>query len=255
MPTKKRGAFLMALLLLAMPPAHAAELVVLSAAAAQAAVDQVPAQFLAATGKHVRFVFGTAGQIHDRIVAAAPFDLVIVTPGLLADLVQRKLVAPESRADLGVVKLGVAVRSGQPAPPLESDAVFKQTLLDAPSIGLADPHTGATTGIYLAQLMARLGLAETIRSKVKYYADGQTAMRALARGEVSLALGQVSEIMPVPGVTLAGLVPDHLQLKTVYAVGIARQSTAPALAQELRSLLTGPTGRAAFKANGFDTGS
>jgi molybdate transport system substrate-binding protein len=77
-------------------------------------------------------------------------------------------------------------------------------------------------------------------------------MEAMARGEVSLGLGQISEIKPVHGVTLVGPIPEDLQLVTTYAAGIGTKSERPDAAKKLLSYLTGPTVQTSLKANGFD---
>ncbi|MCW6512211.1 substrate-binding domain-containing protein [Lichenifustis flavocetrariae] len=77
------------------------------------------------------------------------------------------------------------------------------------------------------------------------------AMEAVARHEVALGLGQISEAAPVKGLLLAPL-PDAAQLKTTYSGALAAHSTHPEAARRL--LDTQPSGpvQAAFKANGFD---
>jgi len=235
--------------------AHVADLTVLSAAAMKGVVQNVPDHFFAATGVHVHFVFGTAGQIREKVLAGDRFDVVIIPPALLTDLAKRGIVEGASIKDVGSVRIGAAVKTGDPLPNIGDDASFKQTLLGAVSIGMADPASGATSGIYLAKLMDRLGVTEAIRAKVKYYPEGQTAMEAMAKGEVALGIGQTSEIMPVHGVTLVGPIPENLQLKTIYAAGIASKGASQVLAQKFLTYVTGAQVRASLKANGFDPGS
>jgi molybdate transport system substrate-binding protein len=246
------GVLLMAVAMI--HPALADELVVLSAAAVKSVMADVPARFEAATGTKIRFVFGTAGVIRDAAVGG-PFDIAILPPAPLEDLVKRGLVIADSRHDLGAVRLGAAVRTGTYPPRIATEAEFKETLLAASSIGMADPATGATSGIYLAKLLDRLGIADAVKPKLKLYPEGQTAMEAGARGEVALGLGQISEIMPVAGMTLIGPIPESLQLRTVYAAGLAVKSANPARAQALMDLLRGRDLGEVFKLNGFDTGS
>jgi molybdate transport system substrate-binding protein len=233
-------------------PAHAADLVVFSAAAMKGALATLPEQYLAASGDQVRLVYGTAGQVRDRAVSGQAFDLIIAPPTALSDLAARHLVTRDSESDVASVRLGVAVKTGAAMPAIEDDRAFAKALLDAPSIGMADPASGATSGIYLARLIDRLGIADKVSPKVKYYPEGQTAMEAMARGEVLLALGQISEIKPVPGVSLVGPIPEDLQLETTYAAGIGANSRSPEVARKLLSYLTGPAVQASLKANGFD---
>jgi molybdate transport system substrate-binding protein len=235
------------------PVARADELVVFSAAAVKAALADVPQRFAAETGTQLRLVFGTAGATHDRAASGGAFDLVILPTAPLADLVRRGVVADASRHDLGTVRLGAAVRAGSPQPRIGTEAEFTQALLAAPSIGVADPATGATTGVFLASLLKRLGLAETLRPKLHRYADGLTAMEAEARGEVALGLGQISEILPVAGVTLVGPLPESVQLRSVYAAGLSAHAQPQAAA--LMRLLTGHDMVDVFRRNGFDMAS
>lgn len=239
---------------LAVQPARAGDLVVLSAAAMKTAVSQIPAAFEAATGEHVTFVFGTAGFIRDKAVAGEMFDVAIVPPAPLADLMKRGLVVDGSMRPLGLVKLGAAVRTGTPHPDIATEASFKAALLAAPSIGMADPATGATSGIYLVKMLERMGVMETVRPRLKFYPEGQVAMEAAARGDVAFGLGQVSEILPVAGTDLVGTIPESLQLRTIYAAGLAKGARNPETARRLLDYLAGPQEEAAYKAQGFETG-
>jgi molybdate transport system substrate-binding protein len=249
---KGQAKLLICVLLAATQPAHAADVVVFSAAAMKGALESLPEQYLAASGDHVRLVYGTAGQIHDRAVSGQAFDLVILPPRQLADLAARHLVTEDSEKDIARVRLGLAVKTGAALPGIADDHAFAKVLLDAPSIGIADPATGATSGVYLAKLIDRLGLGDKVGPKVKYYPEGQTAMEAMARDEVSVGLGQISEIKSVHGVTLVGPIPEDLQLKTTYAAGTSASSGSPDGARKLLTWLNGPAVQASLKANGFD---
>jgi molybdate transport system substrate-binding protein len=232
--------------------ALSADLVVPSAAAVRAALASLPDRFAAASGHHLRFVFSTAGGTLARVASGEPFDLAIAPPAQIAELTKRGFLIEGKGGPLGATKLGVAVKRGGSKPGLETPDDFKAALLKAPSIGLADPSTGATTGIYFAKLLTDLGITDAIKAKIKVYPDGNGAMEALARGEVAIAAGQISEIMPVAGVDLAGPLPDAIQLKTVYAVGVSAKSANPEVAAELLAAMSSPETKAALKASGFD---
>lgn len=231
--------------------AHADEIIVLAAAATKEALAPVPGWLLKSTGDHVQFVFGTAGAMHDKALAGPPFDIIIVPPAPLADLIKQGAVVAGSREDLGVVRLAAAVRSGAPVPDIASVDALKTSLLQAASIGIADPATGATSGIYLANLMQNLGVAAAVASKLKLYPDGSAAMEAVARGEIALGLGQKSEITPVSGIELA-LLPESVQLSTVYAAGLASRAADKKSARDLLGFLSSPEAQTSFARNGFD---
>jgi molybdate transport system substrate-binding protein len=252
MLNKPRGGLLVAIALLTAQSAHATELVVLSAAAMKGALEPLPHQYRTATGDEVRFIYGTAGQVRDWALSGRAFDVIIAPSEPLVRLAERGVVKDGSEQNVARVRLGVAVKTGDALPGISDDAAFKKVLLDAPSIGMADPATGATSGIYLAKLIDRLGIGSAVSPKVKTYPEGQTAMEAMARGEVAIGLGQTSEIKPVHGVTLVGPIPEDLQLVTTYAAGVGAKSAHPDAARRLLSYLAKPAVQTSLKANGFD---
>jgi molybdate transport system substrate-binding protein len=65
-----------------------------------------------------------------------------------------------------------------------------------------------------------------VAKKTKLTETGYSADR-VASGEVEIAIQNVSEIVPVKGVRLAGMLPEPLQVYTAYAAGVATKSVAP----------------------------
>jgi len=49
----------------------------------------------------------------------------------------------------------------------------------------------------------------------------------VAKGDVEMVVHQISEIIPVKGVTLVGPLPKELQKITVYAAGVTVASASP----------------------------
>jgi molybdate transport system substrate-binding protein len=232
--------------------AQADELTVLSAAAVKQALGAAPTWFRASSGDTLRFIYGTAGETRDKALSGLAFQVVIAPPAVLADLVKKGKVAAGSREDLGEVFLAAATPNGAPTPDVSTVGALKAALLQAPSIGLADPKTGATSGIYLMKLMQKLGVAQTIAPRLKFFPDGAQAAQAAGRGEVALALGQKSEIMPAPGAKLIGLLPASVQLATIYSAGLAAAAQNDNSARRLMKFLQSARVRASFLRNGFD---
>jgi molybdate transport system substrate-binding protein len=61
----------------------------------------------------------------------------------------------------------------------------------------------------------------------------------LLNGEADVALHQVSEILPVQGVTLVGPLPEEIQHYTEYAGGVGAASAHREAAQAFLSVLSG----------------
>lgn len=231
--------------------AQSAELVVVSSAAVRDAIQLFPAKFQAATGHTVRFVFGTAGKTQERIAAGETADLVVIPPSRLAELaVAGKL--GQGKADLGISRLGMAVKAGAPHPSIATVDAFRATLLDSPSIAFANAATGATTGVYFAKLMKDMGLAEKLQSRIKLYPDGYGAIEAVASGETVIGAAPVSEIDGVKGVELIGALPEEIQQKTTYSAAVTANAANPEAARALIAMMSSDEGRALFKAHGFD---
>ena len=244
-----------ALALCAGVPAHADQLTVLSAAAVKTSVAPVPALFSAQSEDRVQFQFGTAGAMRDRATQGERFDLIIVPPAAMAELVARNLVDAASQQPLGTVRLGAGVASGHAALDLRDLDALKRALVAAQSVGIADPAKGATTGIYLAKLFAQLGLSDDLKTKLQVYPDGQNAMEAAASHAVDIAIGQFSEASTVAGLEPLSALPEAAQLKTTYVAAIAQQAPHAALARRLLDLLVSKPVQRSFHANGFDTGA
>ena len=239
-------------LILGIGSARAGEIVIASAAAVKTPLEAAAASSDPAIGERLVMSFGTAGAVRDRIVGGGAVDVVVLPPARLDELVRQKLVEAGGRAPLGTVRLGLAVKAGAARPGIATEADVRATLLAAPTIGLADPAAGATTGIYFAKLLAKMGLAETLKPRIRLFPDGTAAMEALARGEVAVAMGQISEIRPVGGTDLVGPLPDALQLETVYAAGVATHAARPAAARAVIAFLRSARIAPAFLAAGFD---
>src|SRR5262245_14185852 len=148
--------------------------------------------------------------------------------------------------------MGVAVRAGAPKPDISTPEALKRTLLAAKSIVYTDPALRSPSGVHFARVLERLGIAEEMKPKSKLH-DGTTFNAELvARGEIEIAVQQISEILPVQGVELAGPLPGDLQLTTVYAAGIGTAAKEPAVAKEFIKFLLSPSAAAVINAKGME---
>ena len=232
--------------------AAADELVVLSAAAVRPGLMQVPPIFAKATGHHLTVSFGNATAIRDKVVAGDRADVVILPPMQIDELIGRGFLLAASRANLGVVRLGIAARAGGGMRSVATVDEFKQALASAPSFGMPDPADGSTSSVYLVKILQQLGIAEAMRGKTKLFPDGTKALEAVAKGEIALTVAPITSIFTVIDVELLGPLPETLQLKTIYVAALANRSASSAAANDLVKLLTSSEVAALFKAKGID---
>src|SRR3989475_8944626 len=164
---------------------------------------------------------------------------------------RRGAVVPGSRTDIARTGMGVGVREGAPKPDISTPEAFKQTLLAAKSIVYVDPAHGATSGIHFAGVLQRLGIAESVKAKTKLVPGGYPA-ELVAKVEAELVAHQISEILPVRGVTLVGPLPKVLQKITTYSAGLAARSVVPGAARAFIAFLARPDFKSRFAEAGLD---
>src|SRR4051812_2381244 len=146
-------------------PAVAAELKVISAGAVRGLIAQIIEDYSRQTGQKFDFTIGTTGQLRNIIASGQPADLIIVSAPLMAELEKTGKFLPNSRADLGRVGIGVAVREGAPVPDVATPESFKAALAAARSVAFTNPAEGGTSGIHFTGVAARLGIADVIKAK------------------------------------------------------------------------------------------
>lgn len=229
------------------------QLRLLSGGAAQGVVEALAPRFRNETGAEIVGAFGPVGTMRDRLVGGEPTDLVILTKALVTALAAAGHVLPESVADLGRVRTGVAVKQGDALADLSSVPALRAALLAAPEIHFPDP-TRATAGIHFAKVLDSLGVREALAPRLRPNASGLAAMRALARAPGNSALGctQITEIMVTPGVALAGPLPGEFELATTYSAAVCTKAASVDLARQFVALLTGDATRALRARLGFE---
>ena len=228
--------------------ANAAEIKVLSTQAVEGAYRELVVQFEKASGHKVTTIFAGTLDAQKRIAAGEAYDLIIMAGPAIDDLIKAGKVAPGSRVDLASSGVGVAVRAGAPRPDIHSTEALKKTLLAAKSIG----YSSGPSGVYVTGMFRRLGIADQIKSKLKQTPSGVFVGSIIASGEVEIGFQQVSELLPVPGITLTGPLPPGVQRVTVYAAGIASHSASPEAAKALVNFLASPAAAPAVRKSGME---
>lgn len=240
--------------------AAAAEVKVVSAGAMRAVLQELAPQFEKASGHKLTIEYGTAGKVEEKIAADKPIDVAILTKPRVDKLVRAAKLVSGTTATLASAPLGLAVKKGAPKPDISSVGAFKKTLLSAKSIAYVDPATGATTGIHLAKVMEKLGIANELKAKTKLVsaAPGQGSPRAgeaIVRGDAQIAMQPISELKEVDGIEVVGPLPAELQSPdTVYVAASPMISEQPIAAKALIDFLASPAAKAVYKAKGMEPG-
>ncbi len=239
-----------ALLWTAVAPVHAADIRVLTAGAMKSVVLALQPGFEAQTGHRLTIDNGTAGDLARRIGGGEAFDVAIITPAVVADLIKQTKIAAGTEANIAAVGIGVAVKEGAVKPAIATVEEFKQALLAARNVAYIDPKAGGSSGIYFDKLLEKLGIADAVRAKAKLKVGGYVA-ELIVSGEADLAIHQISEILPVKGVTLVGPLPAEIQNFTVYTVGLGTSTRDADAAKAFAAYLLSPAADASLTPRGL----
>jgi molybdate transport system substrate-binding protein len=231
--------------------AAAAEIKVLTAGAFKQVLLVLVPDFEKQTGHKVMLENDTVGALTKRIEGGEVFDLAVLTPAAVNDLSTKGKFVAGSRTNLGRVGVGVVVKEGAPKPDISSVDAFKKTLLAAKSVAYIDPAAGGSSGIYVAGLLDKLGVAADVKPKAKLIPGGAVAEH-IARGEAEIGIHQISEILPVKGITLVGPLPADIQNYTVYAAGLGANGKESEAAKALLKTLSGPAAADVLKSKGME---
>ena len=232
-------------------PAGAAEVRVLTAGAFKQIVVAMQADFEKQTGHKLIVNNDTVGALVKRIDGGEGFDVVFVSRAAVDGLIAKGKVASGSRVNLARVGVGVMVKDGAAKPDVGTVEAFKKAVLDAKSVAYIDPASGGSSGIYLTKLFEQMGIADQVKAKAKLKKGGYVA-DFIVSGEAELGIHQISEIVPVKGVTLVGPLPKEIQNFTTYAAGVSATTAQGDAVKALINMLSGPAAADLLKGKGME---
>jgi molybdate transport system substrate-binding protein len=226
--------------------ANAAEIKIFTARAIATVLDKIAPEFERETGHKLNVISGFGPVFVRQINAGEPFDVFVSLPATMEGLFKDGKLIVDTRANLARSGTGVEVRAGAPKPDISSVEAFKRALLNAKSIGYL-----RVAGV--PELVARLGIADAIKSKVTI-PDTDVVSELVAKGELELGVVVMSQILTTPGVELVGPLPPETQFYTTFVAGISANSTVPDAARDLTKYLTGPKAMPVIKSQGMEPG-
>jgi molybdate transport system substrate-binding protein len=190
---------------------------------------------------------GTGPQtIAAQLARGVPADVVILSREGLAELIAAQRIAAGTDVDLARTPIGVAVRAGARKPDVGSVEAFKQVVLQAGTVAVPS----STSGIFLMQdVFPRLGIADRVNVKASARGTGAAAM--VAKGEAEIALLPVSEIVHAPGVELAGVIAEEIQLNQIFAAAVVAGSKEVEAATRLIAFLASGHAAGTIRSSGM----
>jgi molybdate transport system substrate-binding protein len=232
--------------------ARADDLTVMTSGAFSAALGKLSAAYQKKTGVVLTVVQGPSmgadpTAIPARLARGEKADIVILARDALDQLADKGLVVPDSKADLAISRIAMAVKEGAPVPDISTIASFKRTLTAAKSIAYSD----SASGVYIkSELWKKLDLESELAPKSRMI-QATPVGEIVARGEADIGFQQMSELLPVKGIHIVGLIPESVQKETRFAAGEVAGAQHGAEAKKLLSFLTSPEAFPIIRASGL----
>ena len=242
-----------AVLLVVAAGVHAQNLKVMSSGGFSAAYKILAPEFERSTGVHIDTVWGpsmgnTPGAIPVRLAKGEAADVLIMVRSSLDELAKKGEVVEGSQVDLARSRIGMAVKTGALVPDISTVEAFRRALVNAKSVAYSD----SASGVYIAsQLYKRLGIEKEMVAKSRQI-PAEPVAQVVARGEAEIGFQQMSELQPIPGVTIVGPIPEDLQQITMFSAGVVTRSTSKGAARSLIQFLASVQACPAIKETALD---
>ena len=231
--------------------AVAADIHVMSGGAPKEVLSVLTPQFEKATGHKVHFTYVVISAMQQKLAAGEKPEMVLMPVPAIEARVKEGLFRADSWARLGTVSVAMIVREGTAKPDISSLDAFKQTMLAAKSVVHSNP-AATPSGGHLAKVWEQLGVADAMKPKLKFSNALDGGVAALAKGEADIGLYPLSEVIAEKGVTVVGLIPQAVQLNTVYGAAVLSANAAPEPAAAFIRFLADPSHAADWKHAGFE---
>jgi len=207
------------------------------------------------SGNKLKLEITTVAALKKRLDAGEAFDVAILTPAAIDDLIKQGKVVADSKAVIVKSPLGVGIKAGAKRPDISTTDAFKKSLLAAKSFGYTDPALGGASGVYTGKLVEKLGLADALKSKSHLTKGSDPLRQGIASGEIEIGVTQISELLNGTGIDVVGPLPADIQNYTVFASGVASAAKDAAAGKDFLKYMASPEVAAIMKTKGLEPGA
>lgn len=183
-----------------------------------------------------------------RVQAGEPFDLVVLASDAIDKLLATGHLLAGSKVDLAYSGVAIAVKAGAARPDIGSEEALKRAVQNAKSIG----YSTGPSGVALAQLFERWGIADAVRQRTVQAPPGMPVGALVARGEVALGFQQLSELMHLDGIDVVGPLPAAVQITTTFSGAVCAASQQADAVRVLLNFMASPEATATKHRHGME---
>ena len=234
-------------------PAQAIDIRVVSSGGFAQAYKDLSGPFERASGDHLVSEWGpsmgsTKNAIPARLDRGEPIDVVIMVGDALDKLMREGRLEPGSKVVLANSPIACAVRHGAAKPDIHTVDGLRAAFLQAQHVAYSD----SASGEYIKHtLLDKLGIRGQMEGKAAQI-PATPVGEIIAHGEADFGCQQRSELQPVKGIDVVGLIPQEVQLKTEFSGAVVRGSRHADAARALLRFLAAPANAAAIEATGLE---
>jgi molybdate transport system substrate-binding protein len=183
-----------------------------------------------------------------RVQAGEAFDVVFLSSEAIDQLVASGHIDLTSKVNLVNSGVAVAVKAGATAPNISSEAALKTAVLAAKTIS----YSTGPSGVALAKLFERWGIAEQLKSRIVQAPSGVPVGSLIAKGDVELGFQQLSELIHIDGISVVGPLPPEIQITTTFSAGVCTASTQAHAVRSMLAYMASPAAAAAKLRQGME---
>ena len=218
----------------------------------KAALEKLAPQFEAESGDRLILISGPSmghspQAIPARLAHGEKADVVIMVGDALKNLEKDKQLQPGSRVELADSAIGMVVKHGAEKPRIRTEADLRNTLLQAKSVAYSDSASGRYVS---SQLFKKLGIEDRMKAKAQMIERIPVASQ-VANGHYTFGFQQVSELLPVPGVTFVGELPENVQYITRFAGAVTAKAEHRQAGKALLDFLSSAEAQPVIRATGM----
>ena len=212
-------------------------------------VEQLQPAAEKAVGQNLAIEFNSTTGLQPKLESGQGYDVAIVTVEMMDELVKSGKIAPKSRVNLARGAIGVGIRAGASKPDIKTPEAMKQALLKVKAVSYA--QDGASRPA-IEKMFANMGIAEQMKTRSLLEQGSVRSAGRVAAGDSDFVMTLASEILPIKGVELAGLLPAQYQGYVSFSAGVAAGAVNPFQATTLVKFLASPANAAVYKAKGLE---
>ena len=183
-----------------------------------------------------------------RVQAGESFDFVVLASDAIDKLITSGHIDAHSKTDLVHSGVAVAVRAGAAHPDISTEDALRQAVQSAHSLS----YSTGPSGVALARLFERWGIADEIKSRIVQAPPGVPVGALVARGDVELGFQQLSELIHIEGIDLLGPLPAAVQITTTFTAGLCPGASQAAAARGLLDFMASPAAAEAKQRQGME---